>query len=88
MISATSYWGLIYIYMDRFMELSRNRRLRLASAILLASIPALALTAGIPFANRLEPRVFGFPFLIAYLVVWVILTPGFLYLVNILWTRE
>jgi len=36
----------------------------------IAAIPFLALTIGLPFANRLEPRIFGLPFLLAYLVFW------------------
>ena len=41
----------------------------------LALVPVLALTLGIPFANRLEPRVFGLPFLLAWIVGWILLTP-------------
>ncbi len=44
----------------------------------LALVPALALTLGIPFANRLEPRIAGLPFLLAYIVIWIVLTPIFL----------
>jgi hypothetical protein len=47
----------------------------------LALVPVLALTVGIPFANRLEPRIFGLPFLLAYIVVWILLTPVFLFAV-------
>ncbi len=42
---------------------------------LLAGLPVLALTLGIPFANRPEPRVFGLPFLLAWIVAWILLTP-------------
>jgi len=51
---------------------------RTALRILLAAIPALALTLGVPLANRVEPRVFGLPFLLAYIVVWIALTPLFM----------
>ncbi len=44
-------------------------------AVALALVPVLALTLGIPFANRLEPRVFGLPFLLAWIVAWILLTP-------------
>jgi len=74
------------------MTLSRQtrggRRQRAILSGVLAGIPVLALTVGVPFANRLEPRILGFPFLIAYLTVWVVLTPAFLYAVNLLWTQE
>ena len=44
----------------------------------LALVPVLALTLGIPFANRLEPRVCGLPFLLAWIVGWILLTPVFM----------
>ena len=44
-------------------------------SVLLALVPVLALTLGIQFANRLEPRIFGLPFLLAWIVSWIILTP-------------
>ncbi len=44
-------------------------------SLFLALLPALALTVGIPFANRLEPRVFGLPFLLIWIVSWILLTP-------------
>jgi hypothetical protein len=47
-------------------------------AVGLALIPVLALTLGIPFANRVEPRIAGLPFLLAYITAWILLTPAFL----------
>lgn len=47
--------------------------------MILALIPALALTIGVPFANHLEPRIFGLPFLLDYIVLWILLTPAFMY---------
>ena len=44
----------------------------------LAAIPIAMLTLGIPFANRIEPRVFGLPFLLAWIIAWILLTPAFL----------
>jgi hypothetical protein len=41
----------------------------------------LGLTLGIPFANRVEPRIGGLPFLLAYIVMWIVLTPAFLFAV-------
>ena len=48
----------------------------------LALVPVLALTLGIPFANRLEPRIFGLPFLLAWIVGWILLTPVFMAVVH------
>ena len=47
-------------------------------SIVLALVPALALTVGIPFANRVEPRIAGLPFLPAYITIWILLTPAFM----------
>jgi hypothetical protein len=44
----------------------------------LAAIPALMLVLAPLFANRVEPRVFGFPFILAWLLVWVLGAPLFL----------
>jgi len=51
-------------------------------SIVVAAIPFLALTMGPFVANRLEPRIFGLPFLLAYCVFWVLMTPVFLFLVD------
>jgi hypothetical protein len=61
---------------------------RKVCSALVAVIPVLALSAGVPFANRLEPRILGMPFLVGYLTVWVLLTPGFLLLTNALRKRK
>lgn len=47
-------------------------------SIVLALVPVLALTVGIPFANRVEPRIVGLPFLPAYIAIWIVLTPAFM----------
>ncbi len=44
-----------------------------------ALVPTLALTVGIPFANHVEPRIFGLPFLLAYIVIWILATPFFMW---------
>jgi hypothetical protein len=51
-------------------------------SIVLAAVPFLALTLGPFVANRLEPRIFGLPFLLAYCVFWVLMTPLFLFCVD------
>lgn len=48
----------------------------------LAAIPPIMLTMAIPFANREEPRILGFPFLLAWMVFWVAVTPVFLLIAN------
>ncbi|MGZ4160763.1 MAG: DUF3311 domain-containing protein [Neobacillus sp.] len=43
---------------------------------LLALIPFIGLLGGIPFANKVTPYVFGMPFILFYIVLWVVLTSG------------
>lgn len=38
----------------------------------------MALVAGLPFVNRIEPVVLGLPFLLFWILGWVLLTPVFL----------
>ena len=50
-----------------------------AVAFVCAVIPALALTLGVAVANSLEPRILGLPFVLAWIVAWVLLTPAFMW---------
>jgi hypothetical protein len=47
--------------------------------VVLALVPPIMLTLAIPLVNRVEPRIFGVPFLLAWIVLWSLLTPIFLY---------
>jgi hypothetical protein len=49
---------------------------------LLAGIPIAALSVAVPFVNRLEPRIFGLPFVLAWIAGWVVITPAFLWLLG------
>ena len=40
----------------------------------LAVLPFLAILIGTSFVNSVEPLVFGMPLVLAWLVVWVVLT--------------
>jgi hypothetical protein len=46
--------------------------------VVLALVPAVMLSLAIPFVNRDQPRVFGLPFLLFWILAWVVLTPLFL----------
>ncbi|HEX3465561.1 MAG TPA: DUF3311 domain-containing protein [Candidatus Elarobacter sp.] len=48
-------------------------------AAVCAVIPALALTLGVALVDRLEPRILGLPFVLAWIVAWVLLTPAFMW---------
>jgi hypothetical protein len=41
---------------------------------LLALLPFLAMLVGPFFVNRVTPYIFGMPFLLAWLVAWILLT--------------
>jgi Protein of unknown function (DUF3311) len=47
-----------------------------------AAIPLAALTVAVPFVNRVEPRVLGLPFVLFWIVVWVAITPAFMWFVG------
>jgi len=49
-------------------------------ALIPAVIPVLALTLALPFVNRVQPVVFGFPLLLWWITAWVAATPAFLWL--------
>ncbi len=40
---------------------------------MLAVLPPLFMLGGLPYANRVQPYVLGLPFLLAWIVIWVIL---------------
>jgi hypothetical protein len=51
----------------------------------LALLPAIGLLAGIPFANRIEPYVLGLPFLLCWIVAWVVTTSA---IMGIIWVLD
>ncbi|WP_223587768.1 DUF3311 domain-containing protein [Neobacillus bataviensis] len=48
---------------------------------LLALIPFIGLLGGVPFVNKVTPYVFGMPFVLFYIVLWVVLTSGIMAIV-------
>jgi Protein of unknown function (DUF3311) len=47
--------------------------------LLLAAVPVAALTVAVPLVNRIEPRLFGMPFLLCWILGWLLLAPVFLW---------
>ncbi len=47
----------------------------------LAALPALCMLGGVPWANRVEPYVLGLPFLLFWILLWVVATSGVMALV-------
>jgi hypothetical protein len=52
------------------------------TSLVLGAIPVLALTLAIPFVNFDEPRMFGLPFVLAWIVAWTAVTPAFLWIIH------
>lgn len=50
----------------------------------LTIFPLLALTIGIYYANSVEPYIMGLPFLMFWIVSWVVITALIMLLINIL----
>jgi len=44
-------------------------------ALLLGCIPFVALVFLLPLANRIDPVILGLPFLLFWILVWILLTP-------------
>ena len=55
--------------------MSRVRILR----FILAVLPIAALSICIPLVDRIEPRLFGMPFILLWILAWVFATPAFLW---------
>ncbi|MGH7626948.1 MAG: DUF3311 domain-containing protein [Gemmatimonadaceae bacterium] len=54
----------------------------------LALVPAIGMLGGVPFVNRVEPWVFGLPLLLAWVLVWVLLTSATMWLIYVLDRRH
>ncbi|MDP4163612.1 MAG: DUF3311 domain-containing protein [Bacillota bacterium] len=48
---------------------------------LFALIPFIGLLGGISFANKVTPYVAGMPFLLFYIVMWVVLTSVIMFVI-------
>ncbi|MCW6510545.1 DUF3311 domain-containing protein [Lichenifustis flavocetrariae] len=52
----------------------RTRRTRLWSNWYLLLLPTYAAVLWVPFFNRVEPTILGFPFFYAYQMIWVLIS--------------
>ena len=53
-------------------------------ALLLGAIPFITLVFALPLVNRIQPMILGLPFMLFWILSWVILTPFILLLAYIL----
>jgi hypothetical protein len=51
---------------------------------LLAALPFIGILLGVPFVNRTEPMVLGMPLVLAWIVMWVVLTSAIMGVVYLL----
>jgi hypothetical protein len=58
------------------------RQVRSMLRLLLAAMPIAALSVAVPLVNRVEPRFFGLPFLLCWIIGWALLTPAFLWTIG------
>ena len=55
---------------------------------LLAVLPFLGLLGGIPFANRVTPFVLGLPFILFWIVLWVVATSVIMWVIYVMDPRN
>jgi hypothetical protein len=41
---------------------------------IMAALPFIGILLGIPFVNQVEPLVLGMPFVLAWIVIWIVLS--------------
>jgi len=49
-------------------------------ALLMAAIPFITLVFALPLVNRIYPLILGLPFILFWILSWVILTPLILFI--------
>ena len=69
---------------ERDARASRPNASRVPAYRWLALLPAIGLLGGVPFANRVHPYVLGLPFLLFWIVAWVVATSALLGVVYLL----
>jgi len=53
-------------------------------ALILGAIPFITMVFALPLVNRIEPVILGLPFLLFWLLAWVVLTPFILIVAYVL----
>ena len=54
----------------------------------LGIIPFVAMVLAAPLVNRVEPRIFGMPFFLGWLVIWTVLSSVLLFIVYVVERRQ
>jgi hypothetical protein len=50
---------------------------------LLAVLPFIGILAGTPFFNRVEPLILGMPLILAWIVMWIVLTAAIMAIIYV-----
>ncbi|MFY0545961.1 DUF3311 domain-containing protein [Brevibacillus sp. H7] len=50
--------------------------------IVLGLVPFIGMLGGVPFVNQVEPYVLGMPFVLFWIVLWVVLTSVMMAVIN------
>ena len=53
-------------------------------ALILVAIPFITLVFALPLVNRVEPIILGLPFLLFWILSWVLITPLILFIAYLL----
>jgi hypothetical protein len=40
----------------------------------MAALPFIGILLGVPFVNQVEPLILGMPFVLAWIVIWIVLS--------------
>ena len=56
-------------------------------ALIFGAVPFITLVFALPFVNRIEPVILGIPFLLFWILAWVLLTPLILFLAYLIEKR-
>lgn len=57
------------------------------ASILCGSIPFIALVLMLPLVNTINPVILGLPFILFWIFLWVLATPGLLYIAYLMEKR-
>lgn len=49
----------------------------------LAVLPFIGILVGVPFFNRVEPLILGMPLILAWVVLWILLTAGIMAIIYV-----
>lgn len=50
---------------------------------LLAVLPFLGILVGVPFVNRVTPLIMGMPLILAWIVLWIVLTAAIMAIIYV-----